>query len=92
VISERYIAERVQADPIPPARRLGSTAHKRDAFLVDALGRFVECVPVCPEEEAGFGTPQEPMRLVRTGGEICLKKDSPSCGLTPSCFHRASSE
>lgn len=46
--------------------------HKRDAFLVDALGRFVEWVPVCPEEEAGFGTPREAMRLVRTGGEIRL--------------------
>lgn len=39
--------------------------HKRDPFLVDVLGRFVEWVPVCPEAEAGFGTPREPMRLVR---------------------------
>jgi uncharacterized protein YbbK (DUF523 family)/uncharacterized protein YbgA (DUF1722 family) len=46
--------------------------HKRDAFLVDALGRFVEWVPVCPEEEAGLGTPREAMRLVRTGAKICL--------------------
>ena len=37
--------------------------HKRDAFLVETLGRHVEWVPVCPEEEAGFGTPREPMRL-----------------------------
>jgi uncharacterized protein YbgA (DUF1722 family)/uncharacterized protein YbbK (DUF523 family) len=28
------------------------------------LGRYVEWVPVCPEVEAGFGTPREAMRLV----------------------------
>ena len=38
--------------------------HKRDYFLVDVLGRHVEWVPVCPEMEAGFGTPRESMRLV----------------------------
>ena len=37
--------------------------HKRDRFLTDTLGRFVEWVPVCPEVEAGFGTPREPVRL-----------------------------
>lgn len=37
--------------------------HKRDAFLTDVLGRFVEWVPVCPEVEAGLGTPREAMRL-----------------------------
>lgn len=38
--------------------------HKRDAFLTDTFGRFVEWVPICPEMEAGFGTPREAMRLV----------------------------
>ena len=38
--------------------------HKLDHFLVDVLGRHVEWVPVCPEVEAGFGTPREAMRLV----------------------------
>ena len=38
--------------------------HKRDRFLVDILGEHVEWVPVCPEVEAGFGTPRESMRLV----------------------------
>jgi len=41
--------------------------HKRDTFLVDVLGPHVRWVPVCPEMEAGFGTPREPMRLVRPG-------------------------
>ncbi len=38
--------------------------HKRDAFLVETLGRFVEYVPVCPEVECGFPVPREAMRLV----------------------------
>lgn len=46
--------------------------HKRDAFLADTFGRFVEWVPVCPEVEAGFGTPRESMRLVRAGGAVRL--------------------
>ena len=38
--------------------------HKHDHFLTDVLGRYVECVPVCPEMEAGLDTPREAMRLV----------------------------
>jgi uncharacterized protein YbgA (DUF1722 family)/uncharacterized protein YbbK (DUF523 family) len=37
--------------------------HKRDSFLVDVLGRYVEWVPVCPEVEAGMGTPREAIHL-----------------------------
>ena len=38
--------------------------HKRDSFLTEVFGRYVEWVPVCPEVEAGLGTPREAMRLV----------------------------
>src|SRR3990167_66386 len=38
--------------------------HKRDKFLTDVLGPYVEWVPVCPEVEAGLGTPREAMRLI----------------------------
>ena len=38
--------------------------HKRDNFLTEVLGRYVEWVPVCPEVEAGLGTPREAMKLV----------------------------
>ena len=41
--------------------------HKRDPFLVDTFGAFVEWVPVCPEVELGLGTPRESLRLVRKG-------------------------
>jgi hypothetical protein len=29
--------------------------HKRDAFLTETFGRFVEWAPVCPEVECRFG-------------------------------------
>ena len=31
--------------------------HKRDRFLTDELGPFVDWVPVCPEVESGLGLP-----------------------------------
>ena len=43
--------------------------HKRDAFLLDVLGPYVEWIAVCPEVEIGLGTPRPAMRLVRLGGE-----------------------
>ena len=39
--------------------------HKRDSFLVDDLGPFVEFVAVCPEVEVGMTIPRETLRLVR---------------------------
>lgn len=65
--------------PEPPRVRIGVSAcllgekvrynggHKRDAFLTDFLGRYVEWVSVCPEVEIGLGTPRPAMRLVRIG-------------------------
>lgn len=38
--------------------------HKRDSFIVETLGQFVEFVPVCPEVECGLGVPRETLRLV----------------------------
>ena len=38
--------------------------HKRDAYLIETVGRFVEWVRVCPEVECGLGTPRESMRLI----------------------------
>lgn len=44
--------------------------HKRDAYLVETLGRFVERVPVCPEVEMGLGMPRETLRLGRLGRDV----------------------
>jgi uncharacterized protein YbgA (DUF1722 family)/uncharacterized protein YbbK (DUF523 family) len=70
--------------PDPPKLRIGISAcllgqevrynggHKRDAFLTDTLGPYVEWVAVCPEVEVGMGTPRPPIRLERQGEEIRL--------------------
>jgi uncharacterized protein YbgA (DUF1722 family)/uncharacterized protein YbbK (DUF523 family) len=46
--------------------------HKRNEFLVDTFGGFVEFVPVCPEVETGLGIPRESLRLERSGADIRL--------------------
>ena len=46
--------------------------HKRDTFLMDVLGPFVEWVKVCPEVESGMGTPRESIRLVDQDGPLRL--------------------
>jgi uncharacterized protein YbgA (DUF1722 family)/uncharacterized protein YbbK (DUF523 family) len=63
--------------PLGPRLRLGVSAcliggrvrfdgqHKRDRFLTDELGKFVEWVPVCPEVEVGMSIPRPAIRLVR---------------------------
>ena len=61
-ISACLLGERVRFDG----------GHKQDPFLSGTFGRFVEWVPVCPEVEAGLGTPREAMRLVRTQDGVRL--------------------
>jgi uncharacterized protein YbgA (DUF1722 family)/uncharacterized protein YbbK (DUF523 family) len=46
--------------------------HKRDPFLVETLGQFVEWVPVCPEVESGLEAPREAMRLVQVEEQVRL--------------------
>lgn len=72
------------AEPGEPPLRVGVSAcllgervrydggHKRDPFVVDLLGPFVEYVPFCPEAELGLGVPREPIRLERRGEEVRL--------------------
>ena len=38
--------------------------HKRDRFLTETLGNYVEYVPVCPEVEVGLPTPRDSLRLI----------------------------
>ena len=38
--------------------------HKLDTLITEALGRYFEWVPVCPEMEIGLGTPRESLRLI----------------------------
>ncbi|HSP91604.1 MAG TPA: DUF523 and DUF1722 domain-containing protein, partial [Vicinamibacterales bacterium] len=57
--------------------------HKRDAFLVDTFGAFVEWVPVCPEVELGLGTPRESLRLVRKGDLVHMVNTKSARDITP---------
>jgi uncharacterized protein YbbK (DUF523 family) len=61
-ISSCLLGERVRFDG----------GHKRDAFLMDVFGRYVEWVPVCPEMEIGLGIPRETLRLQDNGSGIRL--------------------
>ena len=61
-ISACLLGERVRFDG----------GHKRDPFLVESLGQFVDWVPVCPEVESGMEAPRESMRLVQVGSETRL--------------------
>jgi len=47
--------------------------HKRNEFITEIFGRFVEFVPVCPEFELGLGVPRETLRLVKgQDGKVSL--------------------
>jgi uncharacterized protein YbgA (DUF1722 family)/uncharacterized protein YbbK (DUF523 family) len=61
-ISACLLGERVRFDG----------GHKRDPFLVETLGHFVEWVPICPEVESGMRAPRESLRLVQAGEDIRL--------------------
>jgi uncharacterized protein YbgA (DUF1722 family)/uncharacterized protein YbbK (DUF523 family) len=64
--------------------------HKRDAFLTETLGRFVEWVPVCPELELGLGVPRASVHLVREGGELRLVEKGTDRDLTSAMRRFAS--
>jgi uncharacterized protein YbbK (DUF523 family)/uncharacterized protein YbgA (DUF1722 family) len=47
--------------------------HKRNAFLLEDLARYVRFVPLCPEVGIGLGVPREPIRLVREDDAVFLR-------------------
>lgn len=95
----------VSLDDLPPLR-IGVSAcllgeevrynggHKRDPFLTDIIGRYVEWVPVCPEVEIGLGTPRPAMRLVRIGKgeESAIRMVTPETGADHTDAMRAYAE
>jgi len=54
--------------------------HKRDRFVVEQLGRWVEWVAVCPEVDIGLGVPRPTIRLVQKAGEPGVRLVAPSTG------------
>jgi uncharacterized protein YbbK (DUF523 family)/uncharacterized protein YbgA (DUF1722 family) len=61
-VSSCLLGERVRYDG----------GHKRDAFVTDTLGPYVDWVPVCPELEVGLGVPRDPLHLSNPGDGIHL--------------------
>src|SRR4030095_824719 len=46
--------------------------HKRDDLLISTLGALVQWVAVCPEVEAGMGTPREAIDLVASDDGVTV--------------------
>jgi uncharacterized protein YbbK (DUF523 family)/uncharacterized protein YbgA (DUF1722 family) len=61
-VSSCLLGERVRYDG----------GHKRDSFVTDLLGRYVEWIPVCPEMEIGLGVPRDSLHLSDPGDGIHL--------------------
>lgn len=93
------------ADPRPtPSLRLGISTcllgenvrydggHKRNAFLMDTLGQYIEWVAACPEVDIGLGTPRPPIRLERApeGDGVLLVMPDTGDDLTASMAEYAS--
>jgi uncharacterized protein YbgA (DUF1722 family)/uncharacterized protein YbbK (DUF523 family) len=57
--------------------------HKKDAFLTDVLGAYVEWVPVCPEVEIGLGVPRPTLRLIGRPDSPRLVQEDTGVDLTP---------
>ncbi len=47
--------------------------HKREDFLVRALGDWFEYLPFCPEVSIGLGIPRPPIRLVRIDDTVRVR-------------------
>ena len=56
--------------------------HKRDRFLLNGLGPWVEWVPVCPEVGIGLGTPRASIRLEGTADAVRLVEPRSGADLT----------
>lgn len=48
--------------------------HRRSRSVAEDLAARFELVPVCPEVEAGLGTPRPAMRLIRAGGLLRVRE------------------
>jgi len=57
--------------------------NKYDRYIVEALGQYVDFLPVCPETAIGLGVPRPPVRLLNRNGRICaVGVDDPDIDIT----------
>lgn len=56
---------------------------KRDRWIVEQLGRYVDYEPICPENAIGLGTPRPPIRLLSIANDIrVVGVEDPSVDVT----------
>jgi uncharacterized protein YbgA (DUF1722 family)/uncharacterized protein YbbK (DUF523 family) len=56
---------------------------KRDRWIVEQLGRYVDYQPICPEMAIGLGTPRPPIRLLATADRVrVVGVDDPAVDVT----------
>jgi uncharacterized protein YbgA (DUF1722 family)/uncharacterized protein YbbK (DUF523 family) len=59
--------------------------HTRDRYLTDALAEHVDFLPMCPEMEAGFGSPRPSIRQVRAAdGALRVVSQRGETDVTPA--------
>jgi uncharacterized protein YbbK (DUF523 family)/uncharacterized protein YbgA (DUF1722 family) len=63
--------------------------HKRDDWITDELGKFVNWVPLCPEVLMGLGVPRETIQLQDHEGQIALVNAKSKKDLTKSALATA---
>src|SRR5262245_24328646 len=61
--------------------------HKREPFLTDLLGKFVDFLPICPEVEAAMGVPRESVRLVKVSGKVKMIAEKSGTDWTTAMNH-----
>lgn len=65
--------------------------HKRNRYLTDVLGQYVEFYPVCPELAIGLGVPRKPIRLIVTDGQDRIRGiENPDLDVTDALTQEAS--
>jgi len=64
--------------------------HKRNAFLLEVLSKYVEFQPVCPEVAIGLGIPRKPIRLIVTDGQDRIRSvENPDLDVTDGLYREA---
>jgi uncharacterized protein YbbK (DUF523 family) len=57
--------------------------HKYAGYIVEALGQYVDFLPVCPETAIGLGVPRPPVRLLNRNGHVyAVGVDDPDIDIT----------
>ena len=57
--------------------------HKHIRLITDFIGQYAQLMPLCPEAQAGLGTPRPPMQLVQTQDGIKALRIEDGSDLTP---------